>query len=326
MSALNGLASTLTQNVASVQKEIVQVQTQLSSGKKTLNAAEVGIVTRLSAQVSGYEAVSANVTQSLDLLAVTETALGSTTTILSQMKDIATQAANAGLTVSDRTALNATFAQLSVHVGNLLKGATVNNTNLLGSAAFINDAAVSTGDQVIQTGLTSSNSTTILSANLNTAVPAAVLTAIDLVVTNYGVPGVGVGSEAAARLALAAAVDTAASNGNLNIASLALSLTGDTTAEGQARASCAIDILTTALNTISNKQSIVSAEQTGLKELSKSALSMASNLQSTVDSIQNVDETELQTKLQQLNNRQSIDYYLISQMNTAAAAILTIFR
>lgn len=321
MSALNILASTLTQNVANVQKEIVQVQTQLSSGKKTLNAAEVGIVTRLSAQVSGYETVSTNVTQSLDLLAVTETALGSTTTILSQMKDIATQAANAGLTVSDRTALNATFSQLAVHVGNLLKGATVNNTNLLGSSAFINDTAVSTGNQVIQTGLTSSNFTTIFSANLDTAVSAAVTTAIANVVSNYGGSG-----EASARAALAAAVDTAASNGYLNIASLALSLAGDTTAEGQARSSIAIDVLTVALNTISNNQSIVSAEQTGLKELSKAAISMATNLQNTVDSIQNVDETELQTRLQQLNNQQSIDYYLISQMNTAAAAILTIFR
>jgi flagellin-like hook-associated protein FlgL len=197
------------------------------------------------------------------------------------MKDIATQAANAGLTASDRTALNATFAQLSVHVGNLLKGATVNSTNLLGSAAFISDASVITGDQVIQTGLTSSNFTTIVSANLNT--------------------GGGL-----------------AANGFLNIDGLSLTTQGN--------ASDAIDVLTAALNTISNKQSIVSAEQTGLKELSKAALSMATNLQSTVDSIQNVDETELQAKLQQLNNQQSIDYYLISQMNTAAAAILTIFR
>lgn len=280
-SALYGLASTLTQNVASVQKEIVQVQTQLSSGKRTLNAAEVGIVTRLSAQVAGYETVSSNITQALDLLAVSETALGSSTTILSQMKDIATQAANAGLTVSDRTALNATFTQLASHVGSLLKGATVNNTNLLGSATFIADLSVSTGDQSIQTGLTSSNFTELVSANLNT--------------------GTGL-----------------AANGFLNITTLSIGTQGS--------ASSAIDVLTTALDTISNKQSIVSAEQTGLKELSKAAISMATNLQSTVDSIQNVDETELQTRLQQLNNQQSIDYYLISQMNTAAAAILTIFR
>lgn len=318
MTALNTLASTLTQNVASVQKEIVQVQTQLSSGKRTLNAAEVGIVTRLSAQVSGYETVSANITQSLDLMAVTETALGSTTTILSQMKDIATQAANAGLTVSDRTALNATFQQLAAHVGSLLKGATVNNTNLLGSAAFIADGAVTTGNQSIQSGLTSSNFTSIISANLNTAFGGTVAAEINNVVAANG--------STASRAILATAVVAAADNGYLNIENLALSVAGDTTSQGQVRSSAAIDILTTALNTISNKQSIVSAQQTGLKELSKAAISMATNLQSTVDSIQNVDETELQTRLQQLNNQQSIDYYLISQMNTAAAAILTIFR
>lgn len=321
MSALNGLASTLVQNIASVQKEIVQVQTQLSTGKRTLNAAEVGIVTRLSAQVSGFDSVSQNIKQSLDLLAVTESALGSATTVMTQMKDIATQAANAGLTPTDRTALNATFTQLSAHVGNLLKGATINGTNLLCSTTFMNDPAVSTGNQVIQTGLTASNFTTIISANLNTAVTADVTAAIENVVSNYGGPG-----EAAARAALTAAVDIAAAADNLNVGSLALSLLSDTTTEGQARASCAIDVLTVAISTVSKKQSIVRAEQTGLTELSKAALSMATSLQSTVDSIQNIDETELQTRLQQLNNQQSIDYYLISQMNTAAAAILTIFR
>jgi hypothetical protein len=49
-------------------------------------------------------------------------------------------------------------------------------------------------------------------------------------------------------------------------------------------------------------------------------------LQKTIDSIQNVDQTAMQAQLQQLNNQQSIDYYLISQMNQAAAAALTIFR
>jgi hypothetical protein len=49
-------------------------------------------------------------------------------------------------------------------------------------------------------------------------------------------------------------------------------------------------------------------------------------LQSTIDSIQNIDQSSAQAQLQQLNNQQSIDYYLVSQMNTAAAAALTIFR
>ena len=274
MSTLNGLAATLSQNVAQVQKEIVNAQTELSSGKRTLNAAEVGIVTRLSGQVSGYKNVATNVKAGLDLLSVTSTALSSITTILSQMKDIATQASNAGLTTSDRTALNATFGQLAGQVGSLMKGASVNNTNLICSTPFMNDSNVNTGDQTLLTGLSASSTTTLLSAGLDTT--------------------------------------------------STINLTGNITT--QANAAAYIDTLTTALNTVSTKQSVVGAEQTGLKEQATAALSMATNLQSTVDTIQNVDETALQAKLQQLNNQQSIDYYLISQMNTAASAMLTIFR
>lgn len=321
MSSLNGLASTLSQNVAAVQNDIVHVQSELSSGKKALNAAEVGIVTRLSAQVSGYQTVTSNIKQGLDLLSVTGTALVSTTTILSQMKDIATQAANAGLTPSDRGALNSTFGQLSAQVSSLLKGATVNNTNLLCSSTFMADITISTGPQVAQTGLTSADTTTLASAELDASVDAAVAAAITAVVAAYGG-----GGEAAARATLATAIATAAAAGKLNIATLSIGLVGDTTAAGQAKASCAMDILTVALNTISNQQSIVDAEQTGLKAQSTAALSLATNLQSTVDSIQNIDETALQAKLQQLNNQQSIDYYLISQLNTAESAKLTIFR
>jgi flagellin-like hook-associated protein FlgL len=321
MSSLNGLATTLTQNVARVQKDIVQVQTELSSGIKALNAAEVGIVTRLSAQVSGYQSVASNIKQSLDLLSVSGTALASTTSIISQMKDIATQAANTGLTVADRVALNSTFGQLAGQVSSLLKGATVNNTNLLCVSSFMADATVTTGSQLVQTGLTGSSTTTLSSAALDTAVDATVATNITAVIVAYGSAG-----EAAARATLATAVALAAAAGKLNIATLSIGTNSDTTLQGQAKASCAIDILTVALNTISNQQSIINAEQTGLKAQSTAVLAMATNLQSTVDSIQNIDETALQAKLQQLNNQQSIDYYLVSQMNTAEAAKLTIFR
>jgi len=271
MSALNGLASTLSQNVANVQKEIVTVQQELSSGKKTLNAAEVGIVTRLSAQVSGYENVAGNVKAGLDIVAVSATALASATKILSQMKDIATQAANAGLQTSDRTALDGTYSKLKAQVKSLLEGATINNTNILVTSHT--DANVDVGSVDIQTGLTATDQTTISSAAINTS-----------------------------------------------------TLFGTNDVLDQTSAAAAIDDMTEALITISVAQSSLSADQTALTEQATAATSMATNLQSTVDTIQNIDETALQAKLQQLNNQQSIDYYLISQMNTAAQAMLTIFR
>jgi len=57
-----------------------------------------------------------------------------------------------------------------------------------------------------------------------------------------------------------------------------------------------------------------------------SVTSLGTNLQNTINSLQAVDQTALQAQLQQFNNQQSVDYYLVSQMNTAAQAVLSIFR
>jgi hypothetical protein len=56
------------------------------------------------------------------------------------------------------------------------------------------------------------------------------------------------------------------------------------------------------------------------------AVGLESGLNGAISSMTAIDSTALQTKLQSLNNQQSIDYYLVSQLNTASAAILSIFR
>ena len=259
------LSPTLTSNLNSVQASIVDTQTQLATGKKNLNAAQVGIVTRLSAQVSGYNSVVSDIAAGTSVLNVTNTALSSISSIVSQCKDIATQAANAGLTTADRTALNTTFTQLLAQVTSLITNATVNGDNIL----------LSTGTSpAIQTGLTGASTTVLTNLALNTSLTAA----------------------------LATTVTTATLAGT------------------------AIDTLTTALGTVSTAQSTIAATQVGLNAQSSASASLATNLQATVDSMQAVDSTALQAKLQGLNNQQSIDYYLVSQMNTAAQAALTIFR
>lgn len=320
MSSLNGLVA-LSQSVAQVQKDIVQTQTELSSGKKPLNAAEAGIVTRLSVQVSGDQSVASNIKQSLDLLAVTDTALASTASTVSRMKDIATQAANTELAVADRVALNSTFKNLAEQVASLLKGATFNNTNLLSASSFMADATVATGNQLVQTGRTDSSTTTLNSAGLDTSVDAAVAINITAVIVAYGSAG-----EFAARATLATSVALAAAEGKLNIATLSIGTGSDTTEQGLAKASYAIDILTVALDTISNHQSIVHLEQASLKAHLTAVLSMDTDLQNTADSTQDIDETALQAKLQQLSNQQPDDYDLVSQMNAADTGELKIFR
>jgi flagellin-like hook-associated protein FlgL len=221
-------------------------------------------VTRLSAQAAGYKSVTQNIVAGNNIINVAQTALSSIATILSQAKDIATQAANAGLQTSDRTALQTTFSQLLLQVTSLINNAGVNGENVLTGGSNL----------IVQTGITSTSQTTVtnLAMTLATLLPTT--------------PAVGVQSDAQA----------------------------------------AIGYLTTALTTVSTNQSVLSATKTGLDASAAASLSLSTNLQATVDSIQNIDETALQARLQQLNNQQSIDYYLISQMNTAAAAALTIFR
>ena len=95
---------------------------------------------------------------------------------------------------------------------------------------------------------------------------------------------------------------------------------------GALNAKAAIIALNTALSTISTGQSVLSAANTGLSAQQDANTALKTGLTNTVNSIQNIDATAMQAKLQQLNNQQSIDYYLVSQMNTEAAAILSIFR
>ena len=265
MNIASSLAPTLTTNLNSVQASIVDTQNQLATGKKNLNAAQVGIVTRLSAQVSGYNSVVADIAAGTSVLNVSNTALTSISNIISQCKDIATQAANAGLTAADRTALNTTYTQLMGQVTSLITNATVNGDNIL----------LSTGTSPsIQTGITGASTTTITNQALNTALTAAIASTVT---TNV-------------------------------------------------LAGTSMDLLTAALSTISTSQSTISALQVGLNAQSAASASLSTNLQATVDSMQSIDSTALQAKLQSLNNQQSIDYYLVSQMNTAASAALSIFR
>jgi flagellin-like hook-associated protein FlgL len=91
-------------------------------------------------------------------------------------------------------------------------------------------------------------------------------------------------------------------------------------------ASAAITSLTSQLTLISAGQSSLSASNGGLTAQANQAQSLSDGLQNTIDSINNIDPTALQARLQALNNQQAIDYYLITQMNQAAAAMLAIFR
>ena len=503
---LSGLARTLSNSVADVQAQIVDVQNQLASGTKTLNPAENGVVTRLSAQAAAYGTVLTNIQKAQNVIDVDQTALTSISSILTQMKSLATQAASTGLQQTDTDSLNTTFTNLRSQIAAIQAGASVNGNNLLNNTSLIVQTGIdgTSASQTTLAGINVSAITTALSS-LTITSPAAptdaitayaaridrgtfanaltstkVLAAIsdgtnkvqftataasvsatetaqafaDLINSNTTISSKGYftvisGSIAAlrqsyssaavlaGRLSVTAATSGAgtlaiqddsgtagtlatnslvhasvnavpqsdvitfnaplASGDTVSIGGLTFTATAATTSDSlatqyaayiksstagtsgtfsgsftasfvtgtgtgfatssgsnltltstsstgavsspsisatisgstgtaQANAATAITTLTTQLNTVSTAQSVLSAQKSGLLAQTDAANALQTGLTNTVNSIQNIDATAMQAKLQQLNNQQSIDYYLVSQMNTEAAAILSIFR
>jgi flagellin-like hook-associated protein FlgL len=385
---LSGLAQTLSNSVASVQNQIVDVQNQLASGTKTLDPAQGGVVTRLSAQSSAWGIAQNNIATAQNVISVAQTALTSIATIMTQMKALATQSSSAGLTTSDKTSLNTTFQNLAYQVAGLGTNASVNGNNLLSGTTGITVttgisgntntatsttgvagvdipslattlAALSIANGTSSKGSVTSATITIITTGSSTAteVDQAVLSSMSAgdSITIGGLTFTAnqalTGTQAAQAFAgLSAGATTGSSTslgaysgtlGNWSSTALAsvtaatLSFTYSTsvavskiasTPSQVSNADYATQILTSQLTTISTGQSSLSASATGLKAQNSNASALQTGLSNTVAQIQNIDATAMQARLQQLNNQQSIDYYLVSQMNTEAAAILSIFR
>ena len=267
MSAITGLSSLLDQSVTSVQSQIATTQNQLATGVKQTNPAIQGIVTRLSANISQYSSISTNITAGQNVVALGLTSLTSISSLISQMQQLATQAASGGLSTTDLASLNTTFTALASQISAAVSNATINGTSVLQTG----------GGLTVQIGLTTAASATatLATQGLDTAVVS---------------------------IATALAISTGTA------------------------ASAAITSLTALLTTVSTSQSNLNAYSVALTADQSAVSSLGTNLQNTVNSLQAVDQTALQAQLQQLNNQQSVDYYLVSQMNTAAQAVLTLFR
>jgi flagellin-like hook-associated protein FlgL len=217
--------------------------------------------------------------------------------------------------------------------------ATVTSTNTTAGVAY--QAGTTAIDKVTFTALTSGQSITVggltFTAGSGNPQPSDIATAFYNFITNGTTPastiGTFSGSTYANMRSLYSVGNTAGGTAtptgsylffnavNSSGTQLAIS-TGSSVAAAQA----AVTSLTTLLATVSTGQSTLAAAATGLTAQNSNANALKTGLTNTVNSIQNIDATAMQAKLQQLNNQQSIDYYLVSQMNTEAAAILSIFR
>jgi len=147
------VASTINTNVNSLtaQRNLTTSQMSLSTSIQRLSsglrinsakddAAGLSISDRMTSQIRGSTQAARNANDGISLAQVAEGALGSASTILQRVRELAVQSANATNSASDRAALNAEVGQLTSELDRIAKTAQFNGQNLLdgtfGSATF----------------------------------------------------------------------------------------------------------------------------------------------------------------------------------------------
>lgn len=194
----NPLAYSVSRQLNQISLDLKDTSERIATGKRILSAkddpAGVGILAGMKAQYASWGAVEKNLSSGQSLLEVSSTALKNQASLLSQMKDIATQASSDLITADQRTALQATFAELQKQVDSVVDRATIFGQNLVGAAA---------ADVDIHTGINAGDSQTVVSIQSDGATLGVDSGSIDL--TNST-------NAKAAMTAIDAAINTSAGN------------------------------------------------------------------------------------------------------------------
>ena len=160
---------------------------RLSSGLRVNSAkddaAGLAIAERMQAQVKGMNVAIRNANDGISLAQTAEGALGKVGDSLQRMRELATQAANATNSASDRANLDDEYQELAAEVTRVLTGTKFNDTKLLNTSADLQFQVgadnVSTDQiDITTTNLTSgSGITAVVGGSITSA--ASALTAMD---------------------------------------------------------------------------------------------------------------------------------------------------
>ncbi|MBT0569530.1 flagellin [Curvibacter sp. CHRR-16] len=138
------MASTINTNVQSLnaQRNLAASQSSLGTSMQRLSsglrinsakddAAGLAIAERMTSQVRGLNQASRNANDGISLAQVAEGALGSASSTLQRIRELAVQSANATNSASDRAALNAEVNQLNAELQRIAQTAQFNGQNIL---------------------------------------------------------------------------------------------------------------------------------------------------------------------------------------------------
>jgi hypothetical protein len=138
MSPLSSLANIYSSRAASVQTQIDAIQSQLSTGTKSLSTNEQSEVITLSDRSASYAAIDTSITQAKSVMGVAKTGLDSISGVLTQMQRLAEQANTPGMSNSDYMFFNIRYQKLLTQVGEIVTKANINGSNLLSGTAVLN--------------------------------------------------------------------------------------------------------------------------------------------------------------------------------------------
>lgn len=167
--------------ITSNQMSLATAQTRLSTGFRINSSADdaagLQIATRLQAQTSGMAVAMQNTQNSISMLQTADGSLNEATTILSRMKDLATQAADASSTSDDQQAMQQEYDTLSNQLTNIVGNTTFGGTTLFNSGGGTLAAGTLTSAVTFQIGDSSTETMSVdMSSNI-TAMTGAIGTA-----------------------------------------------------------------------------------------------------------------------------------------------------
>jgi flagellin len=180
-------------SLGKTQEALATSQTRLSTGYRINSAmddaAGLQIATRLKAQTSGMAVAMRNTQNATSMLQTGEGAFDEITSMLSRMKDLATQAADASASSNDRTAMQSEYDALGNQLTQVMSNTSFGGMDLLGGGTT-KGALAATSGLTFQIGASTSETFTLNLATQFTAVQTAFTAAS----SNYNTSGAAVGT------------------------------------------------------------------------------------------------------------------------------------
>lgn len=154
----NAMSLNAQRNLSASQGSMATSMQRLSSGLRVNSAkddaAGLAIAERMQSQVRGMSVAMRNANDAISLAQTAEGALGKVNESLQRMRELAVQSANATNSSSDRSNLQAEYAELSAEITRVLGNTTFNNSvNLLSSAETLTFQVGANNTGVDQVGI-----------------------------------------------------------------------------------------------------------------------------------------------------------------------------